>query len=413
MFPRAFRIARISGIDVRVDPSWILIALLVVWTFFQRFTVTAERDVATGLAMGGAAAVLFFLSVLAHELGHALEARSRGVKVNGITLFLFGGVTEMHVEAKRPFDEFALAAVGPFVSLVTGAALGLVATGVETYLPNSAQPVAEVAGVLGWINVALAIFNLIPGAPLDGGRVLRSIVWAATKDRARSVRIAARSGQVVGGLLFGLAAFSILSQPEALFDGLWLAFIAWFLWQAAQAELRQADIDQLLKGRTVASLLTVTAPSLDAEQPLSLVVDQVALTPGFELFPVERDGELVGALSLQEIRDMHPTDRAFRLAGDVMRPVTDLPHVPADAGLRSLIGALEGEPAVVVTVAGSPRTLLTTGQVGAALERLRALERHRSGQAPPSVPSVSTLPPPPPNAPRAMLPPPDSDGRDA
>lgn len=380
MFPRALRIARIGGVDVRIDPSWIIIALLVVWFFFARFGADG-RTTATALTMAGVGALLFFVSVLVHELAHALEARHRDLEVRGITLFLFGGVTEMHLETERPFDEFAVSAVGPYLSLVTAAVFGLAGTALD--LVGWAEA-AEVAGTLGWLNVLLAVFNLIPGAPLDGGRVLRALIWAVTKDRQRSVRIASYAGQVVAGLLAAWGVWTVINAPEALFDALWLGFIAWFMWQAASAERRHAETASLLDGRTAGSLITVTPPRLEADRSLSLVADQIAGSPGFEVFPVTANGQgsprIVGALHLPDVMKMDPTDRNFRTAAEVMRPIESIPAIDASESVQTLLRRIDDEPLLkVLDGDGEVAALATRRQVTAALERLHALARERRG----------------------------------
>lgn len=241
MFGRTYRLFAIRGVDIEVDVSWVIIAVLVAWTFWGRFVTVHSRPNAVAIAMAVAAAALFFASVLAHELAHALEATHRGVEVDGITLFLFGGATRTSFDVERPRDEFALTAVGPFTSLVLAAALGLVATYAEPLAPAE---VAIVAGNLGWVNLALGLFNLLPGAPLDGGRILRSIVWAVTDDRGRSVRVASRSGQVIGSLIGGLGLLQIVFVPNAAVGGIWYALIGWFLFAAATGELRRREREE-------------------------------------------------------------------------------------------------------------------------------------------------------------------------
>jgi Zn-dependent protease len=420
MFPRAIRILSIRGIDVRVDPSWILIALLVVWSFHLRFS--AGEATAVALTMAVVAALLFFASVLAHEAAHALEGQHRDVEVQGITLFLFGGVTEMHLEPERPRDEFAIAAIGPYVSLVLGALFGLVATFGDVV--GAPAQVGEVAGVLGWLNVALAVFNIIPGAPLDGGRVLRALAWAVTKDRHRAIRIASFAGVGVASLVLTYALWLVLTRPGALLSGLWLAFIGWYILRAARAELLHSEVTGLLEGRTVSALVVAPAPRIPAERPLDAAADQMAAASGFAAFPVvdatvHPDADLagarvLGALELDEVQRMDPADRGFRFAGDLMTPVEDLPTVTLDTPVTELLATVQRGVEVVAVVGddGDVRTVLGRRQVFEALERLHALarrQRHgraggggrpkgpsghgRSGDGPPP-PPLGTLPPP-------------------
>lgn len=378
MFTRAIRVARIAGVDVRIDPSWVLLALLVVWTFHVEFTA-ADRDTATTLVMAVVAAGLFFVSLLAHELAHALEGTHRGSEVHGITLLLFGGVTEMRLSPERPRDEFAISAVGPYVSFVAGAVFGIVATVVRTV--GGPPAVAELAGALAWVNVLLAAFNLVPGAPLDGGRVLRSAIWAVTRDRHRAVRWASFAGQGLAAVLLLLAARLVLARPEAFVTALWAGFIGWYMWQAARAERRQAEVEQILEGRTVAALTVVDPPRLPADRPLGMVADLLAAAPGVDVFPVvasggDPGGPIVGALRLADVMDLDPHDRPFRDVADLMQPITGLPTVAVDDDLLTVARAMEGGTAVAVVDAhGEVRSLVTARQLQAALERWHALAR--------------------------------------
>jgi Zn-dependent protease len=259
-------IGSVAGIEIRIHRSWIFIALLIAWSFWSRFTLTGYG---TGLAVGMAVvgAILFFVSVLVHELAHSLEAQHRGVEVDGITLFLFGGATETRFDVKRPRDEFALTAVGPFSSFVLAALFGLLAF----YSAGAGlEVVAEVAGLLGYVNLALGVFNLLPGAPLDGGRILRSAVWAVTGDRRRAIRIAARTGQVIGYLIATLGLFQLFFVAGGLIGGLWFMFIGWFLAMAAQSEVVQHEVQERLRGLTMGELLYDRAlPSVEADLDLA------------------------------------------------------------------------------------------------------------------------------------------------
>lgn len=398
MFSRSFRIARIGGVDVNIDPGWVFLALLVVWSFHFEFSLQ-ERSTGTTLVMAIAATLLFFASLLAHELAHALEGIHRDIEVHGITLMLFGGVTEMTVAPRRPRDEFAISAVGPYVSLVAGAIFGLVAT-VSTAL-DGPPAVAEVAGTVGWLNVFLAAFNLIPGAPLDGGRVLRSAIWAATRDRHKAVRWASYAGQTVAGLLLLLALRLFVVRPDALVTALWAAAIGWFMWQAARAERRQAEVEELLEGRTIAALTAVEPPRLPSDRALDNVVDVLAAAPGLEVFPVVDPGVSIGAgeapdgvglagrspvigtLRLADVMAVDPHDRPFRSVGDLMRPIADLRQVREDDDLLEVAGAMsDGESVVVVDDDGTPRALVTPGQVRAAIDRWHALDHPRDRRLP-------------------------------
>jgi Zn-dependent protease len=225
-------VVRIAGVDVRVDRSWLIIAALVTWSFWSRLGSIVTAVVA---------AALFFASLLAHELAHALEARHRGIEVRAITLYLFGGATEMSAEVKTPGDEFAVTAVGPWTSIVLGCAFGLVAFGADR-MGQTASDVGQVAVLLAWVNLMLGFFNLLPGAPLDGGRILDSAVWRVTGDRARARRISTGAGRLLGYALITLGFVLWLFVSDGLVQGAWLALIGWFLAQAAMAERRRATV---------------------------------------------------------------------------------------------------------------------------------------------------------------------------
>lgn len=346
MFRRAVRVLTVGGIEIRLDPSLAVIALLVAWTLATRFS--DSHDLAIAWIMSGAATLAFFASILAHELGHALEARHRGLEVFGITLFLFGGVTEMAAHTHRPRDEFAIAAVGPWVSLVCGALFGLLATGASAagrfVSPAITAPIADVAGLLGWMNVALAIFNLIPGAPLDGGRVLRAGLWWMLGDRPRAIRITARLGQLLGSALIALGLWTLTATSAGPVASLWYVVIGAFLISAARSEARSSKTDEILTHWTVGEAF---APTL-----------------------------------------AHPPDPSKLLTVDV----DDIPLVDDGADLHQLIEAFNGGQGVVaIRRSDANMALLTERQVAHALAELRRRPRRRALR--------TTLPPPAKSAP--------------
>ncbi len=338
-------IGSIAGIEVRLHRSWVLIALLIAWSFWNRFVITGY-DVTSAAVMAVTAALLFFLSLLLHEFAHALEAQHRGVEVNGITLFLFGGVTEMSDEIRRPRDEFALTAIGPFSSLVLAAVFGLVAA----YTTRFGLPaVAQVAGLLGWINLALGLFNLLPGAPLDGGRILRALVWAVTGDRQRALRVAARAGQLLGALIAGLGFAQLLLVPGALLGGIWLVVIGGFLAFAAQSEIAQQSIGEALGGVTVGELLRRDElVSLPADADLAAAVERLQVAPEGAL-AITRGDRTVGVLLLDDVARLDADQRAGRTVAEVMVPVEELPAVDHRSEITEALSELAGGRPVAVT----------------------------------------------------------------
>jgi Zn-dependent protease len=348
---------------------------VVLWAFTARFAPTYGLPVA--LTMAGSGMLLFFGSILAHELGHALEARHRDLEVVGITLSMFGGVTEMHAEHQSARDELAVAAVGPYLSVLCAAVFGLVATFASDLLPEaSAAPVADVAGLLGWINVALAIFNLIPASPLDGGRVLRAVLWATLRDRQRAVVGAARFGQLLWLAVMALAVVGYVRQPQLRFTVMLAGIVALFLFDAARREVAASRLDALYSGRTVGQLLGPLPPAIDVDHGLELLPGpDTGGAPGSQLALVRRGDELAGLLDLSQVEAMHGTDRSLRSAGDLARPLDQLPLVDVDDDLHALVDRFQGE-ANVVLVNDDGRTVAAVTEREAA----RAIGRLRDGR---------------------------------
>lgn len=379
MFPRALRILRVGGVDVRIDPSWLVIALLVAWSFLARFD-SATRATALAATMAVAATVLFFASVLVHEVAHALEGRHRALEVHGVTLFLFGGVTEMRADSERPRDEFAVAAVGPYASLVCAAVFGLLATlAARVEVPGMA-PVAEVAGILGWLNVFLAVFNLVPGAPLDGGRVLRAGLWAVTRDRQRAVRWSARAGQALGLVLVVLAVRVVLLEPGAVFQALWLGVIGAFLWQAARGERRQAELELLLAGHTARTLVSASPHPVPAGASVADAAERMMGHPAADVVPVaDADGRVVGVLEVGDVTAVPSGERATTTAADVARELDGMPEVGADAALTEVVRLAATAAAVVIRSSEDDVAVVGQRQVDTLIERLRTFSGHRTG----------------------------------
>jgi Zn-dependent protease len=305
MLARAVRIANVRGVEVRLDPSVLLLGVLVAALFLLRFVDGFSWPLAIPMAAVGA--LLVMATTFAHELAHALEAQHRGIEVEAITLLLFGGVTEMHAGGQTARDELAIALVGPYVSLLCGAVFGIVATVSPDLLPDAVgAPVAEVAGLLGWWNVLLAAFNIVPGAPLDGGRVLRALMWMITRDRMRALRTSVRAGQLLGLTLVGTGLLLPFVAPLTLLPAsvgsVILVVTGVFLYLAARRELRHAELDEVLSGRTVRELLS----GLDGRQPP----------------PLEPPPDAVGADT----------------AG-----VPELPAVQLHADLHALVAAFQGD----------------------------------------------------------------------
>lgn len=255
---KAFNLGKLFGIQFRLHFSWFIIFILVT-------VALVYPDYSQWLywIIGIVTSLLFFASVIAHELAHSLVGRANDIPIKSITLFIFGGVAQMAKEATSPGAELKMAAAGPLCSLVIGGSFGLL----WLFMPNMPQPIAIMILWLAYINVALAIFNLIPGFPLDGGRVFRSLLWHFTGNYNRSTRIATRVGQGVGYsfILGGLSIIflSMLDLPWFnlfWFNGIWIVFIGWFLERAASASYRQIRWQEALHGSTASQTTTSDCP---------------------------------------------------------------------------------------------------------------------------------------------------------
>lgn len=377
MFTRAVRVASIGGIEVRLDPSVLVLAALVTWVFHQWFT--ADFPTVQAVTMAAVGAVLVLATTFAHELAHALEARHRGLEVTGITLFLFGGVTEMHAHGQSARDELAIAAVGPWISLVCGALFGIVATFAGNLLPGAAAgPVARVAGLLGWWNVLLAVFNLVPGAPLDGGRVLRAILWMVLGDRLRALKLSVRAGQALAVGLVAFGAWTLSRAPGAWLPAAAFALVGVFLWRAASSELRHARIDALIDEVTVGQLLGIPPRAVDADR-IATTIDPASEATS-DLLAVRDATGVVGFLEADRLRHHEP-------AGALAESLDDVPTVRLDDDIHTLIDRFQGEHHVVVVHDDHGRVTgaLTEREVARALQQLRSRGRDALFDAPSTV----------------------------
>jgi Zn-dependent protease/predicted transcriptional regulator len=317
-------VARILGVELRVHPSWFVIFGLVV---FWLFTVGVP-DVAPGLSSGAklilavAVALLFFGSVVIHELAHALMARRLGLRVERITLFIFGGAARLEQETPDARREALVAVVGPVSSLLLGGLfLGIWAL-VGRAETESLQIVAAASFELGRINILLALFNLIPGFPMDGGRLLRALVWGISRDFVRATRIATLVGRGFAYLLIGIGF--VVAIRDDVVSGIWLAFIGWFLNQAAEASYRRVAVEKLVEGIRVGDVMDRDVPVVGPNLTLDTFVEQHLMTGRASLYPVVHEGTLVGAVELPQVSRVAAADRPGTRITDVMTRVREL-----------------------------------------------------------------------------------------
>jgi Zn-dependent protease/predicted transcriptional regulator len=333
MLGSGIRIGRLYGINIRIDWSWLFIFVLITWNLNVVFG-QLHPDWGMGMRWGIAilASLLFFASVLAHEMAHSLVAKAHGLPVRNITLFLFGGVANIQREPESPRAEFLIAIAGPIMSVL----IGVVMVGVAVITGLNGQPGASpaqlIAGLspantillwLGSINIILAIFNMIPGFPLDGGRVLRSILWALTNNLRRATRIASWVGQAVAWMMIaaGIAmafGFQIPLLGTGLISGLWLAFIGWFLNNASIQSYRQVAIKDILEGVPVTRLMRSDPPTVNPDCAVSDLVHTHVMGTDDQAFPVLESEQLVGIVTLDDVRRVPRSDWDTVYVRDIM-----------------------------------------------------------------------------------------------
>lgn len=337
---KGIRIAKLFGIKIRIDWSWLLILLLVVWNLSSAFSqVHPDWSLAFTITMGVIAALMFFLSVLLHELAHSLVAKSQGIPVNSITLFLFGGVSNIRDEPKSPGNEFWMAILGPITSLVIGFGLLLISgIGLNPQNLQQIQPMkflGQLSAVrtltiwLGTINVMLGIFNLIPGYPLDGGRVLRSIFWAISKNLRQATRWASYIGQAIAWALIvsGIAMVFGVRIPvlgQGLINGLWLIFIGWFLNNAASRGYQQLVVRDVLEDVPVRRMTKRNPPTVSPNISVDTLVEDYIMQHDDHAFPVLEDGRLVGIVCLDDVRKVPGSERSTKTVSEIMTPRDEL-----------------------------------------------------------------------------------------
>src|SRR6185503_4442559 len=320
-------IGRVFGLNIRIDISWLIIFSLVAMSMFGYFA-RGFPDLGAGAAWAAALAttLIFFVSLLLHEISHSVVARSKGVEVAGITLFMFGGVSQIRQEPRRPSDEFIIAVVGP----VTSALLGVLFLALRlAFAPDSLAH--EAAGWLGRINLALAVFNLLPGFPLDGGRMLRAAVWGATKDFRRATRVASFMGSVIAFGLVGWGIVDVLWNGRFI-EGLWLGLIGWFLLVASRQSVSQAELEDIVQRLRVAQAMRSSCPEVSAYLPLDRFVDEHIFRRGGKCFFVTEDETLVGLVTLDDVRRVNREDWPTTTVGDIMIPLSGIKSVrPSDS----------------------------------------------------------------------------------
>jgi Zn-dependent protease/CBS domain-containing protein len=345
-----FRLGTVAGI--RIGANWsvlVIFALVFLGLAGGRFPLDhPDLPPAVYLVAGAAAATLFFLSLLAHELAHAVVARRNGVEVEGITLWMLGGVAKLEGEPPDPGADLRIAGVGPLVSVVLGLTFGAL-----TALLGQVGVTGIWRGVFGWlalINLVLAVFNLVPAAPLDGGRILRALLWRRRGDRASAAVSAARAGRSFGFLLIALGLAQLLLLPGL--GGVWFMLIGWFVTAAAGAEEQHVRVRQALGDLTVAEIMTPHPVSVPSGMSVAELLERHILRQRYSAFPIVDDlGRVVGLVTLRHVRELDPAARATTPIDEIACPRDQVPRVaptrPVVDLLSELHGAADGRVLVV------------------------------------------------------------------
>lgn len=347
----SWRIGRLFGIPVEIHVSWLFIFALIVWSLGADYFPMHHPGLAGAGSWAAAvvAALLFFGSVLAHELAHSLVARAQGIPVERISLFALGGISVLKREASRPRSELQVALVGPLLSLALGAALWALWRSV----PSGNMTLGAVVFYLAYGNLALGAFNLLPAFPLDGGRALRALLWAAGHDPDRATLRALTVARVVtlGLVLVGL--LQVATSPGA--GGVWLVLIAWVLWGAGDQERGRIVVEGALRGRTIAPLVRFEFLSLDAEDSLAQATERILAAPPQPLYPVLTGDELVGVVTPAMLRAVPPALAASTKLHWLARRAPALPTIPLETDAVEGLAILDrlGAEAIPVSETGS------------------------------------------------------------
>jgi Zn-dependent protease/predicted transcriptional regulator len=353
------------GVEIGLHYTWFIIALLITLSLAEHFR--AHNPEWSGNVIWGTAiitALLFFSCIIAHELAHATVAKARGLPVRSITLFALGGVAQIEKEASDAKTEFWIGIIGPITSLLIGVlCLGLALEFGWAPPASPHRPPGAMLMWLGYINIALAVFNMVPGFPLDGGRVLRAVVWWITGDSRRATRIAARVGQLIffGLIIIGMFRFF----GGAGFNGLWLVFLGWFLLGASRDSYAQMEITESLRGVRVGDVMARDCPVVDGRTNLQTLVDEYLLRSGRRYFIVQEKGRTVGLITLNELHSVERTRWPYTTVDGVMLPLNRLQSVAPDTLVSDALELMAREDVnqLPVVVGGDLAGLISRGHI--------------------------------------------------
>ncbi|MBW4662432.1 MAG: site-2 protease family protein [Drouetiella hepatica Uher 2000/2452] len=363
-----WRVGKVFGIPLLIDRSWFFILALITYSYALGWQQEPWGSVWAWTA-GFSMAVLLFGSVLLHELGHSLVARSQGITVNSITLFLFGGIAAIDQESKTPGQAFQVAIAGPAVSFSLFLGLSLM-----RFLPLPAPAIAVVDS-LALTNLVLALFNMIPGLPLDGGQVLKATIWKATGSRLKGIRWAARTGQMLGwtAVILGLAAYLRFFE----FGFLWIALLGWFGVRNASSYLQVTNLQQALMQITAATAMTREFRVVDADMPLRQFADEFLLSEAQPVYYAASDGRYRGLVQVEDLREIERSLWETQTLSAITHPLTEIPSVTESTSLKAVIEQMEADQLRRITVlspAGAVTGVIDRGDIVRALaEKMKLL----------------------------------------
>ena len=368
MNKNSIAIGRIFGIPVGIDYSWFLVMILFTWTFATGYYPAEFTNWPTieYWAVGAVTAVLLFICVLLHELGHSWVALRYKIPVRSITLYIFGGISQISAEPASALSEFWITIAGPMVSFVLAGIFALL-----TIMVSGFAPLLALVKYLAYINLILGVFNLIPGFPLDGGGVLMAIVWGITHNRHRAILIASTVGNFFAYFFIIIGVFQIFSGN--LLNGIWIAFIGWFLLNASRGELQQERIKGLLSGHKTSEAMSRNYTAIQSDSTLQYLVDEHILGGSRRSFIVEKDEQVIGMLTLHNLKDIPNDQWSTTTAAQAMIPASKLKQTGLDTELWDAIEEMDrdGVNQLPVMEAGQIQGVLTREDVISYLRKLQ------------------------------------------
>jgi Zn-dependent protease/CBS domain-containing protein len=335
MFTSAIRLFNVGGFEIKLDPSWFLIAGLITWTLATQYFPVTIPDLSdtTYVALAVVAMLGFFTSLLLHELAHSVVARSYGVRIKGITLFLFGGVAELESEVPSAKVEFRVAVAGPAMSIVLGVFFWLLAGVSQAVMSSPALP--SVLTYLATVNIVIAVFNMLPAFPMDGGRVLRAYLWARRGDLLSATRTAATSGKILAYGLIALGAYTVFLGAAP--SGLWYILIGFFVLSAARSAFQNQLMQSAFAGKTVSSVMIKDPVVVSPDLTLAEFVNQVMLKYRVSFVPVVADGVLIGQIDKDVLSAIDRDHWTNTRVGDVFAGLDVAVTIPPEMPIQTLL----------------------------------------------------------------------------